>query len=154
MNLLLRDTKPFSAFQMDIRLPEGVEIADVNMAKANQTKNLGFSRLQDGTWRLLYGTLDNKTVNLAGDNLLTLELASSNSNIGGLVTVDNIFLTDCYASTMRLNAVQSGLPTGIYSIESGVSINGNCYDLTGRKVDNSQLKKGVYIVNGKKTFVK
>ena len=154
MNLLLRDTKPFSAFQMDIRLPEGVEIADVNMAKANQTKDLGYSRLQDGTWRLLYGTLDNKTVNLAGDNLLTLELASSNSNIGGLVTVDNIFLADRNASVVRLNAVQSGLPTGIYSIESGVSINGNCYDLTGRRVDNSQLKKGVYIVNGKKTFVK
>ncbi len=154
MNLLLRNTKPFSAFQMDIRLPEGMEIADANMAKANQTKNLGFSRLQDGTWRLLYGTLENKTVNLADDNLLTLELASSNSHIGGLVTIDNIFLANRDASAVRLNAVQSGLPTGIYSIESGTSISGDCYDLTGRKVDNSQLNKGVYIVKGKKIFVK
>ena len=154
MNLLLRNTKPFSAFQMDIRLPEGVEIADANMAKANQTKNLGFSRLQDGTWRLLYGTLDNKTVNLGGDHLLTLELASSNSSIGGFVTIDSILLADRNASTVRLKAVQSGLPAGIYSIESGASISGDCYDLTGRKVDNSQLNKGVYIVNGKKIFVK
>ena len=154
MNLLLRNTKPFSAFQMDIRLPEGMEIADANMAKANQTKSLGYRRLQDGTWRLLYGTLENKTVNLGGDHLLTLELASSNSHIGGLVTVDNIFLANRDASAVRLKAVQSGLPTGIYSIESGASISGDCYDLTGRKVDNSQLKKGVYIVNGKKIFVK
>lgn len=154
MNLLLHDAKPFSAFQMNIRLPEGVEIIDANMAKANQTRNLGFAKLQDGTWRLLYGTLENKAVNLVGDNLLTLELATSNSAVGGFVTFDNIFLTDRNASTMQLNAFQSGLPTGISSIERVTIVNGDSYDLMGRKLDGSQLKNGVYVVNGKKLFVK
>ena len=154
INLLLRDTKPFSAFQMDISLPEGVEIADATMAKANQTKNLGYRRLQDGTCRLLYGTMDNKTVNMAGENLLKLELASSDSNSGGVVTIDHIFLADRNASAVQLDAVSSGLPTGIHAIESGTSMNGGYYDLTGRKVDNSQAKTGVYIVNGKKKLLK
>ncbi len=150
MRLFVHDAKPFAAFQMDISLPEGLEIVDANMAKANQTKNLGFTRLQDGTWRLLYGTLENKAVNLVDDNLLTLELASNKTNVGGFVVVDDIFVTDRYASTLRLNVVQNGLPTGIYSIERGMVVIGDCYDLSGRKVDNSQLKKGVYIINGKK----
>ena len=150
MILLMHDARPFAAFQMDIRLPEGFEIVGANMAKANQTKNLGFTRLQDGTWRLLYGTLENKAVNLVDDNLLTLELASNKTDVDGFVVVDDIFVTDRYASTLRLNAVQNGLPTGFYSIERGMVVNGDCYDLSGRKVDNSQLKKGVYIINGKK----
>ncbi len=154
MNLLLHDSKPFSAFQMDIRLPEGVEIVEANMAKTNQTRNLGFAKLQDGTWRLLYGTLENKDVNLVGDNMLTLELAIANSAVGGYVTFDNIFLTDRNASTIQLNGIQSGLPTGINPIETGMVVNEDSYDLMGRKVDGSQLKKGVYVVNGKKMFVK
>ena len=154
INLLLHNVKPFSAFQMDIQLPEGMEIVEVSMAKANQTKNLGYTRLQNGTWRLLYGTLENKAINLLDNTLLTLELAYSKSNAGGFVTIDHIFLVKSDTSTIQLDAVQGGLPTGIYAIESQSSIDGDCYDLTGRKVDNSQLRKGVYVVNGKKLYVK
>lgn len=154
MNLLLHDAKPFSAFQMDVQLPEGVEIVEASMAKANQTKNLGFTKLQNGTWRLLYGTLENEAINLESDNLLTLELAGRKPNTGGLVGIDQILLVKNNTSTIKLDAVQGGMPTGINSIVSSSSINGDCYDLTGRKVDISQLKKGVYVVNGKKLYVK
>ena len=154
INLQLHNIKPFSAFQMDIQLPDGVEIVEASMAKANQTKNLGYTRLQNGTWRLLYGTLENKAINLLDDTLLTLELACSKSNAGGFVTIDHIFLVKSDTSTIQLGAVQGGLPTGIYVIESQSSIDGDSYDLTGRKVDNSQLRKGIYVVNGKKLYVK
>lgn len=154
VNLLLHDSKSFSAFQMDISLPEDVEIADVRMAKASQTKNLGYAQLENGTWRLLYGTLENKIINLVGDKLLTLELTSNHPISGGLITADEIFLTNRNASTIQLNSVQCGLPTNITTIENISSVDGDCYDLMGRKVDGRRIRKGVYIVNGKKMLVK
>lgn len=154
VNLLLHDSKSFSAFQMDISLPEDVEIADVRMAKASQTKNLGYAQLENGTWRLLYGTLENKIINLVGDKLLTLELTSNHPISGGLITADEIFLTNRNASTIQLNSVQCGLPTNITTIENISSVDGDCYDLMGRKVDGRRIRKGVYIVNGKKILVK
>ena len=154
VSILLHNAKSFSAFQMDIQLPDGVEIVEAYMAKASQSKHLGYAKLENGTWRLLYGTLENKAVMLSDDNLLTLELAGNNANIGGNMTIDQIFLVDRNTSTWQLSAVHGGLPTGITVIENASAIDGECYDLTGRKVDNSLLKKGVYVVNGKKMLVK
>lgn len=154
VSILLHNAKSFSAFQMDIQLPDGVEIVEAYMAKASQSKHLGYAKLENGTWRLLYGTLENKAVMLSDDNLLTLELSGNNANIGGNMTIDQIFLVDRNTSTWQLSAVHGGLPTGITDIENASAIDGECYDLTGRKVDNSLLKKGVYVVNGKKMLVK
>ena len=124
------------------------------MAKASQTKNLGYNKLEDGSWRLLYGSLDNKSVWLADDELLTLTLLGSTTTLGGSVTIDNIILAERNATTMRLNAVQSTLPTGITTIGQDPSDSEDYYDLTGRKVNNVKQKKGVYVINGKITFVK
>ena len=46
-------------------------------------------------------------------------------------------------------------PTGIKTIDnSTISQFDNCYDLSGRKLSNGQIRKGVYIVNDKKVVVK
>ena len=154
VSILLHNAKSFSAFQMDIQLPDGVEIVEANMAKASQSKHLGYAKLDNGTWRLLYGTLENKAVMLSDDNLLTLELEGNTANIGGNMTIDQIFLVDRNTATWQLSAVHGGLPTGITVLENASAIDGDCYDLTGRKVGNSLLKKGVYFVKGKKMLVK
>lgn len=154
VSILLHNAKSFSAFQMDIQLPDGVEIVEAYMAKASQSKHLGYAKLENGTWRLLYGTLENKTVTLSGDNLLTLQLVGNTANIGGNMTIDQIFLVDRNTATWQLSAVHGGLPTGITVLENASAIDGDCYDLTGRKVGNSLLKKGVYVVKGKKMLVK
>lgn len=153
VNVFVHGAKTFSAFQMDIVLPEGLEISNVRMAKANQTKNLGFARLQDGTWRLLYGTLENKPVSLVEDHLLTIELRSDKPNAGGNVSVENILLTKENTSTLQLNNVFTNVVTGIYQVGNGDrSIeNAAIYDLSGRRVSvSSALPKGVYIMNGKR----
>ncbi|MBO7069481.1 MAG: thioredoxin family protein [Bacteroidaceae bacterium] len=45
-------------------------------------------------------------------------------------------------------------PTGIRSIDNGKLKMDNCYDLSGRRIGNGQLKPGIYIVNGKKVAIK
>jgi hypothetical protein len=151
LTLQLHDAKAFVAFQMDIQLPEGVTIKEATMAKANQTPNLGVANLGNGTWRLLYGTLTNKDVKLNDGNLLTLQLTTNETYMGGSLVIGNIFLTKANTNTQQLDAILAGLPTGIRSIENGLDTR-TIYDLTGRKVE--KMQRGIYIVNGKKVSVK
>ena len=56
------------------------------------------------------------------------------------------------ANARRLTIVFEGETTGINAVKTAATIEGNCYDLSGRKV--AQPTKGLYIVNGKKIAVK
>ena len=53
---------------------------------------------------------------------------------------------------------QAALPTGIQDVNKGTTIvepsTGDTYDLSGRKVRNDKLHRGIYIVNGQKKMVK
>lgn len=151
LNLHLHDVKTFSAFQMNICLPDGVEIVSARMAKANQSRNLGIAHLSDGTWQLLYGTLENNAVQLSDGCLLTLELKGCN---GGYIEVDNIILAMPDASMQYVNSVNAGLSTGISLMGNDIKEESIYYDLTGRRVVKGQVKKGVYVVNGKKMLIK
>ena len=122
------------------------------MAKGSQTRNLGMARLNDGTYRLLYGTLENKAVSLVDDGLLTIVLRR-NSRVNGVVYIDNIILTHKDASSVRLNGVQTPMVTGIDMMDSETKT-GVYYDLSGQRVADRPLKKGMYIVNGEKMLVK
>lgn len=153
VNLRLHGAKPFSAFQMDIVLPEGMEISDAMMAKSSLTRNLGFARLPNGTWRLLYGTLENNPVSLVEDHLLTIELRTGKQNVGGNISIENILLTKDNTSTLQLNDVFTNVITGINQMEDGElkMENATIHDLSGRRISvSSVLPKGVYIINGKK----
>ena len=53
-----------------------------------------------------------------------------------------------------LNLVFEGEVTGISEMVNGKSVNGQWYDLNGRKLQGVPTKKGVYIMNGRKVVVK
>ena len=153
VDLLLHGAKPFSAFQMDIVLPEGMEISDAKMAKSSLTRNLGFARLPNGTWRLLYGTLENNPVSLVEDHLLTIELRTGKQNVGGNISIGNILLTKDNTSTLQLNDVFTNVITGINQMEDGEwrMENATIHDLSGRRISvSSVFPKGIYIINGKR----
>ena len=45
--------------------------------------------------------------------------------------------------------------TGIANVSGkNADVTGNVFDLQGRQMNNAQLKKGLYILNGKKQIVK
>ena len=59
----------------------------------------------------------------------------------------------------EIEVVLKEIPTGINAIDNGKLTMDNGYDLSGRKLSNgklsnSQLPKGIYIVNGKKVVLK
>lgn len=63
---------------------------------------------------------------------------------------------ECYLKTDYPNDViffrQADAVTGIDDIQTGEMVNGKCYDLSGRRIDNSKLSHGIYIQDGKKVL--
>ena len=45
-------------------------------------------------------------------------------------------------------------PSGIeYEIVNSKSLNGKCFDLSGRRITNVQLSKGIYIIGNRKVII-
>ena len=69
------------------------------------------------------------------------------------VTANHAYLTA--DTTAPQLTIDFGETTGIKAIDNlTISQSDNYYDLSGRKLSNSQIQKGVYIVNGKKIVIK
>ena len=80
------------------------------------------------------------TVNVTGGTL-SIGIKDPSSGTNWLVW-DNFNLT-----------CNSGQPTGIREIVNRKSLNRKCYDLQGRLI-NGTPKRGIYIIDGKKVFIK
>jgi hypothetical protein len=87
----------------------------------------------------------------AGD-LLKLQLAG---NAQGAVAINNVLFVTPQGVQHELAGVNAfGDVTGIANVSGNKEVTGNVFDLQGRQMNNAQLKKGLYILNGKKHIVK
>ena len=86
------------------------------------------------------------------DVTLTFKVAVGDQVLDAMTTV-NYEVDGVYGSPANPLIIDLGEVTGIWEILNG---NGDetIYDLSGRKLDGRQLRKGVYIVNGQKKTVK
>ena len=50
--------------------------------------------------------------------------------------------------------MELGTETSVRSIDNGQPTMDSIYDLSGRRIANGQLKKGVYVKSGRKVIVK
>lgn len=76
----------------------------------------------------------------------------------------DVFRETVHAEYLGQNPTENEAPTAIEEMANGQMPNGKCYDLSGRSISaeanssfftlHSSLKKGIYILNGKKILVK
>lgn len=71
---------------------------------------------------------------------------------GGIKGLRAYFIIPANGKSARIHFVEEDETTGIDAIDGVVVENGNIYDLQGRKVET--MKRGIYIVNGKKVVIK
>lgn len=144
-------------------IPANTAVVLVNEdADASTLLNMttGLVPVVDEDVNLLKGTLVPRTLDLS-DNTTYYSLGKKNDKIGfykfekGGSSIINLAANKAYLDTPAVPQARGFVidfddPTGIISIEQGTAdnVNGTVYDLSGRRVDT--LKRGIYIVNGKK----
>ncbi len=174
----------YSAFQLDVQLPAGVEIADVALTgRAKASHTMAWNTLSDGTIRVVAYAMDNASFNNDGGALLNLVLNTSNelSADAEVVLTDGLFASvdglenraPAVNVLMRSDATYvDGTVIGTFRVygtegavvvECGTDTAVSIYAATGRLVRQATVEAGkstiilpcgVYVVNGNKVIVK
>ncbi len=149
----LTNPSAYTAFQMDVTLPMGVSLEDVLLTeRAAGSHSVVISKMDDGSYRIIGVSMQNKAFKDNAGDLLKLQLAG---NAQGAVAINNVLFVTPQGVQHELAGVNAfGDVTGIANVNGNKEVTGNVFDLQGRQMNNAQLKKGLYILNGKKQIVK
>ena len=152
IDISLNNDREYSAFQMMVTLPEGCVLDDI-MLNGNRAgrHQVTWRQMNDNQYLVAGFSTTKKKISGSAGTLMTINC----SGLSGEVTISNVIFATTDAQGYQLNDVSvEGISTGIMTIDSNrLTTDYSVYDLQGRKIDG-QLKKGVYIVNGKKIVIK
>ena len=173
LSVRMRNASDIRGFQFDLYLPEGVTIANNAEASlssdrlaAGDAHTLMVNEVSDGAVRFLCSSMNDE--NFAGGDgeiaTLTVNIADNVANGDYDVVVKNALMTETDISkSYEADNIKSTLTvldqTGVETVTADdVRRDGSIYtiggQLVGKKSTTSQLRKGIYIRNGKKFVVK
>ena len=134
----------YSAFQMEVALPEGASLRDVKLCEeASAGHSVRFNKLDNGHYKVVAFSMNGKQFRGDAARLLRFTVQGATA---GKVALTDIQFTNADLNTVGFNDVQTATD-GIGSVEAP-SDDAPVYNLQGQKTNAAH--KGVYIRNGKK----
>lgn len=145
----MNNSNAISAMQMEICLPENMNIEDIILsARASKRHNVTYRQTAPDTWKVLIASMHNDDFDGNEGEIMTF---TTNANSAANITIDNILISDSQMVGHSAKAVSlSPETTGIEMFQQNIK-NESLYDLMGRKV-NVAKKQGIYIKKGKKVI--
>lgn len=119
----------------------GTDAADLNISKDGVLFQGTYAPMEAGTMAGKYGVVP------AGD----FKKGSAKATMKGFRAY---FELPTDAGAVSVNIVEDGTVTRISGVELNETVTGDVYDLSGRKMNATTLKPGIYVKNGKKVIVK
>lgn len=150
--LVLANQRDYTAFQFDLFVPEGTDVARMLLnAERKQKHQLLYNKVEEGHYRVAALSTSNRTFQGNDGELLNFTLEGVAS---GDVTIRDIHFFDTEGGDYMFCDLQSSSATEISSLkeEQTTTRPHGIYDLQGRKVET--MSHGIYIVNGKKVIIK
>lgn len=155
VNLISKD-RNYTGLQFDLYLPEGILLNTETAEATDRHHSVWAKKLANGYYRVICSSMMNDE--LSEGAVIRLQVKTA-SNMQGTYNVlaGNVVLSETNAQ--RHEAANAGAQlvigneaTGIDQISTLNSHISNLYDMQGRRVN--AVKKGVYVVNGKKVVVR
>lgn len=139
------DLSEYTALQMTVTVPEGSEVKKMTLTGRNRdTHQLICQQTGEGQYAVVVYSMENLPLQPVDGCLISVEGA-------GEVQTSNVMLSTRSRERAYLDSLPAATVTGIASTLDATATNGTAvYDLQGRKVNPQEMKKGMYIVNGKK----
>ena len=143
--LNLQNSEDYTAFQLDVVLPEGMTIVGQSLSdRAGQSHKLYSRAQQDGSIRFLASSIKGETFSGGEGAVLYIDVQTDASFQGGSVEMLNILFSDVYANTHAFAIGNGDEATGIDIMAAMQSLKQKVYDLGGRVMNG--MKKGVNII--------
>ena len=145
LTLHLTGTGTYTASQMTLSLPEGCRLESARMVSSRSNgHSVQTSDLGNGQYRVVvYGASGLPFGNSCSD-LVRLNVSG---NHHGDISLSDIQVVDYHTNTVLLSDV-SGIATGIESLSTDTTDDGDWYTVQGQRVTTPT--RGIYIRNGKK----
>ena len=143
MDVMLNSTVGYAAIQMDVTLPEGVSITEVEFSGESKSVMMTANMLDNGACRLMLYTVNSSNL-LNGENrLLNLKLAGEGT---GVVSIDHIIASTGAGQRHDLESVTGAytIVTGIEAVEASEASKTSIFDING--MVRKTMQKGVNIV--------
>ena len=150
--LVLANQRDYTAFQFDLFVPEGTDVAQMLLnAERKQKHQLLYNKVEEGLYRVAALSTSNRTFQGNDGELLSFALDSDSDSD---IAIRNIHFFDTEGGDYMFCDLQSSSATEISSLkeEQTTTRPHGTYDLQGRKVET--MSHGIYIVNGKKVIIK
>lgn len=135
MSVLLDSNTGYSAIQMDVEMPQGVSINEVNFAGDSQKVMVATNTLENGVQRIVIYSSDGSSILNGESSLLDLSLAGEGM---GIVSIDHII-----AATPRGQRHDLTAATGAFTIVTGIEAAEASADTTSVFDINGMVRKTV-----------
>lgn len=148
----LQNVRDYTAFQMDITLPEGMRLAGQSLTDRANGQEL-YANEWDGKVRIVAFTAAKSAFTANDGDLLYLDVETTDDYKGDNVRFDNVLFltTDSKGQRFQMEgAVATGIMDRMADAVDGAKE--KIYNLGGRLMDG--LKKGVNIIRGDKKVIK
>ena len=152
--IALNNPTAYTAFQMDVTLPQGVSLEKVQLTgRAALSHAVSASQQADGSYRIVGFSMANEPFTGGSGDLLTLSLQGDAQSEAPAIAVGNVQFVTASGIQHNLAGIEAyGEATGIDAIHNSQFTMDNYYNLNGQRV--ASPSKGIYVVNGKKMVVK
>lgn len=156
IGILLNAEQAYAACQMDIRLPEGVTLAQETTGEMAGELSLDSNDLENGIHRILLSSIEGASMNAGNGTLLWLDVNVDHTYNGENIVVSDVLFANAKGQTFAF-AVNGGETTGLSNVSMTQEMKEKIYNAGGILMDG--LKRGVNIIRGndgssKKVFVK
>lgn len=139
----LANVSDYTAFQMDLVLPDGMKIVGTSLSnRAGESHKLYSRNQMDGSIRLLASSVTGETFSGNEGAVLYIDVETTGEYMGGKAELLNILFADTNAQTRSFTI--GGDVTGIDTVGTFEALKQKVYDLGGRVKDG--LKKGINII--------
>ena len=146
VNITLDNAENYSAFQMDLKLPDGLSASNFKMTNQSDSHSFITSEEKDGIIRVLCYSPSLTALGNANKSLLTFDVTST-GNIVGDIIIDGIELVTTSCQPVHLDALAIGVnqTNTVNEVSCGKSVAQiDYYNLAGQK--QAEPAKGVTII--------
>ena len=156
----------YTAMQMDITLPAGVEISDIRLSeRASRHHTISFNQTEDGHVKVIAFATDNAPFAGFEGALLYIDVTGTNQFVGeGTLMMNDIYFCESDGTEHQLAplTVNVNNSTGVIEITSAENEIVNVYNMQGQMVKKNVrmqealngLPSGCYLVGNQKVYVK
>ena len=142
------NTSDYTAFQMDFTIPAGYTLEGVSLTEiAKESHSLAYNMLDSRRCRVIVCSPSNEALPGTWNEVIRLHLKGHGT---AETIIDHAVFVTIGGQRHELNLNGT---TGIFELSDNSAKAATTFDLQGRRM-NSQLKKGLYIIDGKKAIVK